>query len=67
MMEKHGAIDPAVTPPENSPTDAAVEKRAAVTQALLFELEQDSLKRMADHASECCGGSCEESKPVVDN
>ena len=67
MMEKHGAIDPKDTPPEDAPLDAAAEKRAAAKQALLFELEQDSLKRMADHASKCCGGTCKESKPVVDN
>jgi|GEM_PF-5261193 len=77
MMEKHGEIDTAATPPENAPLgatppentpqDATTEKQAAAKQALLFALEQDSAKRMADHASECCGGSCESSKPVVDN
>ena len=66
-MEKQGAIDPENTPPEDAPLDAAAEKQAAAKQALLFELEQDSLKRMADHASNCCGGTCKESKPVVDN
>jgi len=54
-MEKHGAIDPKVTPPENGELD---QKQAAVQQFLLKELEDDVNKRLAEHASDCCGGSC---------
>ena len=61
-MEKHGAIEPESTPPEDSPMDTAEEKRAAVKQALLFELEQDAAKRLAEHAGKCCGGTCESDK-----
>ena len=54
-MEKHGAIDPKVTPPE---ADELKEKKAAAQQFLLKELEDDVNKRLAEHASGCCGGSC---------
>ena len=54
-MEKHGAIDPEVTPPENGKLD---EKQAAVQKFLLKELEDDVNKRLAEHASGCWGGGC---------
>ena len=64
MMEKNGAIDPKVTPPENGTLD---EKCAEVQKSLLKELEEDSAKRLAEHASNCCGGQCKSDKAVVDN
>ena len=66
-MEKHGAIAPESTPPEDSPMDSAAEKQAAVKQALLFELEQDAAKRLADHAGKCCGGACKSTDTIADN
>ena len=63
-MEKHGAIDPKVTPPEDSTLS---EKQAEVQAYLLKELEEDVAKRLAEHASDCCGGQCKSSKTVADN
>jgi hypothetical protein len=60
-MEKHAAIEHGTTPPEDQ--DEGV--KTAAEDMPLEQLEKDPTKRMADHATGCCGGACHE-KPETD-